>query len=157
MKRNKFIHPIKPIYNAESKYLFLGSFPSVISRKDNMYYANPQNRFWKVLANIFDEDIKDKESFCLKHHIALWDVIKECTIIGSDDNSIKDIKVNDINRLIDNSNIKIICTNGSKATSLYKKYFNIDIKHIALPSTSSANARYDLNDLIKEYKKVFNI
>ena len=155
MKQNKVIHPLEPIYTDTSKYLFLGSFPSVISRKDNMYYANPNNRFWKVMSVIFEEEIEDKVKFCYKHDIALWDVIKECSIIGSSDASIKDIEINDIESLIKNSDIKVICTNGSKATSLYENYINLDIKHISLPSTSSANARYRLDDLVKEYKKVF--
>ena len=155
MKQNKVIHPLEPIYTDTSKYLFLGSFPSVISRKDNMYYANPNNRFWKVMSVIFEEEIEDKVKFCYKHDIALWDVIKECSIIGSSDASIKDIKINDIESLIKSSDIKVICTNGSKATSLYENYINLDIKHISLPSTSSANARYRLDDLVKEYKKVF--
>ena len=155
MKQNKVIHPLEPIYTDTSKYLFLGSFPSVISRKDNMYYANPNNRFWKVMSVIFEEEIEDKVKFCYKHDIALWDVIKECSIVGSSDASIKDIKINDIESLIKKSDIKVICTNGSKATSLYEKYINLDIKHISLPSTSSANARYRLDDLVKEYKKVF--
>ena len=155
MNQNKVIHPLKPIYTNTSKYLFLGSFPSVISRKDNMYYANPNNRFWKVMSVIFEEEIEDKVKFCYKHDIALWDVIRECSIIGSSDASIKDIEINDIESLIKNSDIKVICTNGSKATSLYDKYINLDIKHVSLPSTSSANARFRLEDLVKEYRKVF--
>ena len=155
MNQNKVIHPLKPIYTNTSKYLFLGSFPSVISRKDNMYYANPNNRFWKVMSVIFEEEIEDKEKFCYKHDIALWDVIRECSIIGSSDASIKDIEINDIESLIKNSDIKVICTNGSKATSLYDKYIDLDIKHVSLPSTSSANARFRLEDLVKEYRKVF--
>lgn len=155
MKTNRIIHPLDPIYDMNSKYLFLGSFPSVISRNNMMYYANPNNRFWKIMSNIFNEDIDNKSNFCLNHNIALWDVIKECSIVGSSDASIKDIVINDINKIVTKSNIQIICTNGNKATELYKKYIDLNIKHIALPSTSSANARYSLNDLIDIYRKVF--
>ena len=77
-------HPFKPIYNNESKILILGSFPSVKSREINFYYGHPQNRFWKILENIFNEKIQNnietKKEFLLKYHIALWDTIKNCQI-----------------------------------------------------------------------------
>ena len=52
-------HPFKPIYNNESKILILGSFPSVKSREINFYYGHPQNRFWKILENIFSDKIQN--------------------------------------------------------------------------------------------------
>lgn len=151
MKR--IVHPFKPIYNKDSKVLILGSFPSVKSREDKFYYAHPQNRFWQVLENIFDEKIENKEEFLLNHNIALWDVIKSCEINRSSDSSIKSVKVNDIKGLIEKTNIDIILLNGTKAYNLYQKYIaqNIGIEVVKLPSTSPANAKYKLDDLIKEY------
>ena len=94
------IHPLKPIYDKNSIILILGSFPSVKSREKQFYYGHPKNRFWSVLAKVFNEEIEDnnqaKENFLLKHHIALFDVIKECEINGSSDNTIKNIIPNDI-------------------------------------------------------------
>ena len=52
-------HPFEPVYNNESKILILGSFPSVKSREINFYYGHPQNRFWKILENIFNEKIQN--------------------------------------------------------------------------------------------------
>ena len=49
-KNKKVVHPLEPIYDEQSKVLILGSFPSVISRKDMMYYANKTNRFWSVMG-----------------------------------------------------------------------------------------------------------
>ncbi|MBQ8933702.1 MAG: ROK family protein, partial [Lachnospiraceae bacterium] len=46
-------HPFEPLFDAESRILILGSFPSVKSREQNFFYGHPQNRFWKVLANVF--------------------------------------------------------------------------------------------------------
>ena len=51
------VHPISPVYNADSKILILGSFPSVKSREAGFFYGHPQNRFWKVVAGVFNEDI----------------------------------------------------------------------------------------------------
>ena len=47
-------HLIEPVYNKSSKILILGSFPSVKSREANFFYHHPQNRFWKILANIYN-------------------------------------------------------------------------------------------------------
>ncbi len=151
-------HPFEPVYDNESSILILGSFPSVISRKNNFYYSNPQNRFWQVLSAVFDENlpftIEEKRNFILKHHLALWDVLASCEIAGSEDSSIKKPVANDFTELLAESQIKTIYTTGEKAHKLYKKYCykKTGIADIPLPSTSPANqGRYPLNLLIDEY------
>lgn len=156
----KIIHPIKPIFNKESKILFLGSFPSITSRKNMFYYAHPQNRFWKVLSIIFNEDnpstIEEKTNLLLKHNIALWDVIKSCTINGSSDASISNVVVNDLDIILKHANISKIFVDGKTAKKYYDKYIypKTKIDAILLPSTSSANATYSLEKLVEEYKKI---
>ena len=147
------IHPFEPVYDASSKVLILGSFPSVVSREKNFYYMNANNRFWKVMEALFQEEIHDKKQFCLDHHIALWDVIS-CTIEGSSDSSIQNVQVNDISTLCQKSNIQAIFLTGKKAFQLYEKYIHLDIEHIYLPSTSSANARMHLEQLVESYKVI---
>lgn len=155
MSDEMIVHPLKPIYDKNSKVLILGSFPSVVARNVGFYYGNKTNRFWKILEILFDEEIIDKKEFCLNHHIALWDVIYSCKIHGSSDSSISDVQVNDINSLISKTNIEVIFTTGSKANSIYTKYINdVSIKQIALPSTSSANARMKLEDLVNSYSVI---
>ena len=44
-----------PFYTETSRLLILGSFPSVLSRKQNFYYGNPRNRFWNTLASLAGE------------------------------------------------------------------------------------------------------
>lgn len=146
-------HTIPPFYNSDSKVLILGSFPSVKSREEGFYYAHPQNRFWKVLANIFNEEITDKKAFLKKHQIALFDVCASCEIKGSSDASIKKVIPNDIKKLIEESEIKVILLNGKTATNLFEKWMkDIEIPTISLPSTSPANATYSLDKLTKEYE-----
>ena len=69
------VHPISPVFDKDSKVLILGSFPSVRSREVNFFYGHPQNRFWKVVSSVFDEDvpvtIEEKKAFLLRNHIAL--------------------------------------------------------------------------------------
>lgn len=91
-------HNIPPVYDNDSRILILGSFPSVKSRQSGFFYGHPQNRFWKVLAKVFDspvpETIAEKKAFLLSYHIAVWDVLGSCEISGSADSSIKNAKPN---------------------------------------------------------------
>jgi len=150
----KVIHPLDAIYDEHSRVLILGSFPSVISRQNKMYYANKTNRFWAVMEALFNVEITDYALFCHQHHIAMWDVIHSCTIEGSSDSSIKNVKTNDIAGLVHKSNIQLIVTTGKKAAVLYNQYIHLDIPHISLPSTSAANAKMRLEQLINEYQKI---
>ena len=61
-------------------------------------------------------------NFLKKHHIALFDVVKECDISSSSDASIKNVIPNNLKPILKNSNIKTIFTTGTKAHELYKKY-----------------------------------
>ena len=151
-------HTLEPIYDKNSKILLLGSMPSVKSRECMMYYSHPQNRFWKVLSIIFNEDIVDKKEFVLKHNIALWDTIESCDIEGSSDSSIRNIKPNNIKKILDNSNIKHIFVVGKKAYHLYSKYIlnDISIEATCLSSTSPANAVKKLNDLVEEFRIILD-
>ena len=94
MKKEQLVrHEFEPVYDKNSEILILGSFPSVKSREQGFYYGHPQNRFWKLLAYLtqvqIPETIEQKKSFLLEHHIAVWDVIESCDIIGSSDSSVK--------------------------------------------------------------------
>lgn len=147
----RVFHTLEPLYNEASEILILGSFPSVVSRNMNFYYANRTNRFWPVMEQLFEETITDRREFCLRRHIALWDVIESCTISGSSDSTIRDVRANDIASLVRNSSVHTVFTTGAKAASLYKRYVSCPLPVIALPSTSAANAGMRLDDLVKEY------
>lgn len=158
----KEYHLIEPVYNQESQILILGSFPSVKSRAGNFFYHHPQNRFWKILADLYDrgslETISQKKQFLLEHQIALWDVIASCQITGSSDSSIKDITVNDLEKIIKESRITHIYTNGNLADKLYRRYFadKIALPVTKLPSSSPANASYSLEHLISCWNVIKN-
>ena len=147
-------HTFGPVYDSDSRILILGSFPSVKSREINFYYGHRNNRFWKILGMLFNEEIEDKKSFLLKHHIALFDVIESCDIIGSSDASIQNVKPNDLSIILNNSKVEKIFLNGAKAYELYKKYDEdkYAIEAVKLPSTSPANAAYSIDDLFNEWK-----
>lgn len=155
-------HTFEPIYDKESKILILGSFPSVKSRENQFYYGHPQNRFWKVIATITKSSlpvtIDEKKCILQKYHIAIWDVIQSCSIIGSSDSSIRDVVVNDFSKLLKTANIQKIYANGGKAYELYRKYvYQQTGREIEkLPSTSPANASYQMERLCQEWEKILD-
>lgn len=158
MKRLYASHLFPPVYDERCTVLILGSFPSVDSRKAGFFYAHPQNRFWRLLAAIYQENtpesIPEKKAFLLWHHLALYDVIESCSILGSSDASIQDVVPADL-RLI-HAPIAKILLNGKKAAALYERYGKTPkgVEVYVLPSTSPANARYSLGDLEEEWAKV---
>lgn len=153
----KQIHNILPVFDNKSKILILGSFPSVKSRENEFFYGHPQNRFWKVISKILENNcpqtIEEKKNLLISNNIALWDVIESCNIKGSSDSSISDVRPNDLSLILENSNIKQIFTNGKTAEKYYNKYIkNITkLDTICLPSTSPANASKSIDDLIIEW------
>ena len=153
-------HEFKPIYNKESKVLMLGTMPSPKSREVGFYYGHPRNRFWKVLSDVCGEEVpetkKDKITFALRTHIAVWDVLAGCEIRGADDSSIRNPKPNDMNLILKEAPIQAIFATGQKAAQLYRRYCYKDtgIEIICLPSTSPANCRVSYEELYEAYSVI---
>lgn len=158
---SSIIHPFPPLYDENSEILILGSFPSVKSREEMFFYGHPQNRFWRVIAAVTEskvpENISEKRELLLKNRIALWDVISSCEITGSSDSSIKNVIPNDLSEILKNSRIKRIYVNGKTSEKYYNKYMRekTGINAVCLPSTSPANAKWTLEKLQEEWKRIF--
>lgn len=153
-------HPIAPVFDADSRILILGSFPSVKSREAMFFYGHPQNRFWRVTAAVFENDIPqtidEKRSFLLRNHIAVWDVIASCEIVGSSDSSIREVVPNDLSDVLKTAQIRKIFVNGGTAAKYYAKYQypRTGIAAETLPSTSPANAAWTLQKLIAAWQVI---
>ncbi|MBR1523532.1 MAG: DNA-deoxyinosine glycosylase [Lachnospiraceae bacterium] len=153
-------HPIPPTYDENSEILILGSFPSVKSRETGYFYGHPQNRFWKVVAALYDEQtpatVPERRDFLLRNHIAVWDVIASCEIRGSSDTSIKNVTANDLSFILDKARIRAIYLNGRTAEKLYRKHIagDIEIPAVCLPSTSPANAAWSLDRLTEAWRVI---
>ncbi len=151
-------HPFGAVYDEHSRVLILGTMPSPKSREQGFYYGHPQNRFWSVLGAVLGEGAPktpaERRNFALKHRIALWDVLSECEIEGAADSSIKAPHPNDISSLLKKVPIAAVFTTGKTAFGLYQKLIepHTGLCAISLPSTSPANARWRLEDLVEEYK-----
>ena len=135
-----------PYADENSQVLILGSFPSVKSRAQNFYYGNTQNAFWRIIATYFNEPtpitLEDKQSLLRRNHIALWDIVTECEIVGSQDVTIKNFTVANLQEVFTNSPIKAIIVNGGKAYSIFAKHYkHLSLPVYKLPSTSPANTR----------------
>lgn len=158
MEYEKVMHNFEPVFNEKSEILILGTMPSVKSREQNFYYGHEQNRFWKVIAEItgsgIPKTIPEKKKLLLDNRIAIWDVVKECEIIGSSDSSIRSVTVNDVAGLLKKSSIKKIAANGRKAAELYNRYLYdvTGMEIVVMPSTSPANASYSLERLCEAYE-----
>ena len=162
MDKTRQIHEFGPCYDGKSEILILGSFPSVKSRETGFYYGHPKNRFWKLLAALYEEDVPEdipqKKVFLKKHKIALWDVIESCEIAGSSDSSIQNAVLNDIGRILKEAPVRAVYANGKKAEGLYQKHIEPQTGRaaIGLPSTSPANAAFSMDRLLAAWKRILD-
>ena len=140
-----------PVWDANSAVLILGSFPSVKSREANFYYGHPQNRFWRVMAQVLGcpmpQSTDEKREMLLAHRVALWDVLEECDIIGSSDGSIKNAVPVDIMTVLSGADIRQIYCNGTAAYTLFMRY-------LAPVCARSANAAWPLDRLCAAWQRV---
>lgn len=137
----------QPFFEADSRVLILGSFPSVKSRAVEFYYGNRQNRFWPTVSSFFGENApgstEEKKEFLRRRKIALWDIVTECEITGSQDASIKNYKIANLRQVLDNAPIELIMINGGTALKLFERnYAGISTPYAGMPSTSPANTRF---------------
>lgn len=159
---NLIEHPIPPLYRSDSEILILGSFPSVKSREQCFFYGHPQNRFWRVMAEVFGapvpKTIDEKRVFLLSHRVAVWDVIYSCEIKGSSDSSIRNAVPTDLCTIIRDSHIRKIFCNGKTSFSMYEKYQKklTGMDAVCLPSTSPANAAWTLEKLAESWRVILD-
>ncbi len=150
-----------PFFQSDAKVLILGSFPSVKSREQSFYYGHPQNAFWRILSTFFGEDkpicADEKKAFCLRNKIALWDIVTDCEIVGSRDETIKNFTVANLQEVLQNAPIECILINGGRAYSIFEKHYGgLEIPCFKLPSTSPANARRKDDEWYVALRRAFN-
>lgn len=150
--------PFAPVWREDCRVLILGSHPSVLSKQHGFYYMNPQNRFWPLMSVLLGEDYVQasaatKTEWLLAHRVGLYDVVGSCDIIGSQDASITHAQPTDLVPLVTGAPIAAILLNGQKASREFALYFS-QFGHLAhdMPSTSPANARMRLDDLVESWR-----
>lgn len=160
-------HPFKPISDKNSKILILGSFPSVVSRKSGFYYANPQNRFWRVLAGILNAPLPastdEKIDFLLASRIAIYDAAISCEIKGSSDAKMTAVVPANLEPIFSVARVVQVFANGGKAHEICEKHLKTQILNstgkepIKLPSTSPANANFNFERLVQEWAVIAEV
>ena len=157
------VHPFGPVFDNACTRLVLGSFPSAASRAQQFYYGHPQNRFWNVLACLYEADVPEtvpeKKSFLLSRRIALWDAAASCVVTGSSDASIRSAVPNDIASLLKTTAVRTVFCNGKTSFRIYESYrtksgLTLLPQAVLLPSTSPANAAWSLPRLMDAWKAI---
>lgn len=161
MSSERVEHEIAPVFDERSRVLILGTMPSPKSREAGFYYMHPQNRFWRMLSAVLNEPLppsaEERRKMCLRHNIALWDVLASCDINGASDSSITNAVPNDIPRLLSECPITAVFTTGKKAHALYRRFFPDLMSDTCLPSTSPANRTITEEKMLDEYRVIANI
>jgi len=141
-----------PVANKNARILILGSMPGERSIAEQQYYAHPQNLFWIFMDELLGIDRTQPYTKRLQqlkqHHVALWDVMRQCYRLGSLDNDIRNEVANDfVSFLRDHLQIQRIGFNGRKAHDVFMRQVahvhpvSVEgIELILLPSTSPAHA-----------------
>lgn len=148
MKDRGWQDSFAPVCAPGARALILGTYPSPKSFENNFYYGHPQNRFWPLLAWLTGEpvpaDIPEKIGLLHRHHLALWDVLRQCSIQGASDASIQKPVPNPVHTLVAEQNIQAVFCNGKTSFQLYQKHIQplCGLEATALPSTSPANAAF---------------
>ena len=157
---------LPPSVDGRSRVLILGSMPGAASLTAQEYYAHPANRFWPLITRLLKETETPKEygarlKMLLRHHVALWDAIDTCDRIGSLDSDIRNATANDFTAFLRQwPEIRTIGLNGGKAYATFAKanrplLTRPGLRILKLPSTSPANARWRMDDLLRAWSELF--
>lgn len=154
------ISSFSPLIDTHSEILILGSIPGVKSLEKQQYYGHPQNKFWKIIFELLNEEFTDDYTQRIetikKHHIALWDVIDSCERKGSLDSEIRNEEANQIAELLEeHPNVKAIFCNGGKSHKNLQKLLgkNYKLPIFLLPSTSPLHT-VSFEKKLEEWKKI---
>ena len=147
---------LEPWVDENTRILIVGTMPGEESLQQQTYYAHPRNKFWSYMAAILNNGqalntTDEKRCLLSSKNIGLWDSLSVCEREGSLDSNIKKQQPNDFSKF---QSVEYILFNGQKAAQYFKAYngeYLSKRKFFELPSTSPANARYNLDKLIKEW------
>jgi hypoxanthine-DNA glycosylase len=147
--------------------LVLGSAPSVLSLQKGEYYGNPQNAFWRVMAQLLGrppgEDYADRARMLLEARIAVWDVLASAERPGSLDASIVTTTavVNDFEAFFaGHPLVHAVFFNGQTARRFWDREVEpcqalpAGLALSTLPSTSPANAALKLEQKRAAWQEV---
>ncbi len=147
------IHGFEPISGPLARCLVLGTMPSKASLRAGQYYANPQNRFWRLVGAAlgieFSADYEERIAQLVAAKLAVWDVLRSCRRESSLDSDIDAASAvpNDFAAFFARHRaLRRVYFNGATAEALYRVRVlptlpeGLRLAYQRLPSTSPANA-----------------
>ena len=145
---------LHPVVDQKSRVLILGSLPGDESLRQQRYYSDPSNKFWRLLSDVFGEasghSYTERLTFLANQGVALWDVLRSAERVGSSDSKITNPSPNDFRALFtDFTRLRRVGFNGTKAEDFWRKYIRAqaEVPHksivtAVLPSSSGSPGRY---------------
>lgn len=147
--RQTTISCFDPIVDKNTKIIILGTLPGPESLATNQYYASPNNCFWRIIFDIFNQlpivDYNSKCGFLLEHKMGIWDVMGSANREGYADSNIQNFIPNDFGTFIKkHSQLRGFIFNGGKAEDAFRNAFPslyTTTKHELVLSSSGALAK----------------
>lgn len=161
-------HGFPPIADERARVLVLGSLPGQVSLRQQQYYAQAQNTFWKIMGRLFGAEPNlpylERSQRLIAHGVALWDVCASAQRPGSMDAAIRHASVvpNAFAAFFEaHPQIELLCFNGAKAAELYRRAVLPDlpsglqsIRSETLPSTSPAYASMAFEEKLARWSSI---
>jgi double-stranded uracil-DNA glycosylase len=153
----------------EVRVLVLGSLPGARSLEAGLYYAHAQNRFWPLVERVFgipaSAPAPERYRALVASGVGLWDGLEAAARPGSLDADIEAASEapNAVGPLLrEHPRVRSVALNGRKAEAIWKKWLEptlsadmrARVRVHSLPSTSPANARFRLDDLVEAWGPV---
>ncbi len=160
-----------PVSAPDARVLILGSLPGAMSLAMRQYYAQPQNAFWRIMAEIagagrdvpYDERLERLRA----KRIALWDTCEAAERPGSLDAAIvvSSVTPNRFEAFLKrHPEIRGICFNGNTLAKLFERLAvsKLSEAHKALPrtilpSTSPAHAGMPFERKLARWREVVEV
>jgi hypoxanthine-DNA glycosylase len=152
---------LKPIVDANTRLVVLGSFPGAASLRAQQYYGHPRNHFWPILSALWKIDLAQatymqRLTVAREHGLGLWDVYASCQREGSLDSAIENARPNDLaSLLIRAPHLQAIAHNGGESARAMRTTSALGLPVHRLPSTSPANASWSFDRKLAAWRAVF--
>jgi hypoxanthine-DNA glycosylase len=155
------LHGLAPIAPAHARLLVLGSFPGLVSLREQRYYAHPRNQFWPIVCDLLSIDAArldydGRVRAVSEKGLAIWDVYATCEREGSLDSAIREAQPNDLAGLMTRlPQLRGVAHNGGESARARGTVQALGLATFRLPSTSPANASWSLQRKTEAWRAAF--
>ncbi len=142
---DKLLRSFDPVIRPDARLLICGSLPGARSLAAGLYYAHPQNQFWRLIGAVIEAPLtelgyEERLAALGDVGIGLWDVVASGRRRGSLDGAIRLHETHDLAELVSaHPMLRAIGFNGGTAFRIGAPLLagtNVDL--VILPSSSPA-------------------